>query len=192
MPFIFTDDSFISEGTSKIDSYLDDIFDATGTINKAKVDEVVTIARNGDLTPDELADLIAKLEAKADPELAQSIFELKASKWWHPEYVDNLDGTQMILGIKQSVEGLSTLGSATRSTAMTTGLDWVGEGYKEMLDGAGNLIGYSSADGMKAFRIQFKNAENMWRANFTENIKVMTQGGETIKQLKYVHIDILD
>lgn len=34
-----------------------------------------------------------------------------------------------------------------------------------------NLIGYSSKDGMCAFRLQFKNNEQMWRVNFTENVK---------------------
>ena len=113
------------------------------------------------------------------------------SKWWHIGYVDNLNNTDIILGVKQSSEGMSTLGSATLSVVISAGKDWVGEGAVEILDNAGNIIGYSSLNGMKAFRVQFKNSEQMWRANFTENIMEWVQGGQRTKQIKNVHIDIL-
>lgn len=48
------------------------------------------------------------------------------SKWWHEGYVDNLTDVEMIVGVKQSEKGLSTLGSATRENAMSAGKAWVG------------------------------------------------------------------
>ena len=47
------------------------------------------------------------------------------SKWWHEGYVDDLSDIQMILGVKQSDKGLSTLGSATSENAMSAGKAWV-------------------------------------------------------------------
>lgn len=72
---------------------------------------------------------------------------------------------------------------------------WVGDNYSIIKDNAGNVLGYSSADGMRAFRIQYKSKEGMWRANFQENIMVNNpypNPGQHISQLKNVHIDILD
>ena len=97
----------------------------------------------------------------------------RKSKWWHEGYVDNLSDTQNILGVKQSNKGLSTLGSSTRQTAMSAGKAWVGENYSTITDNLGEVIGYSSSDGMRAFRIQYKNREGIWRANFQENIMVL-------------------
>ena len=117
------------------------------------------------------------------------------SKWWHEGYVDDLSDTQMILGVKQSDKGLSTLGSATRENAMSAGKAWVGDNYNVIKDNSGNILGYSSADGMRAFRIQYKPKEGMWRANFQENIMVNNpypNQGQHSSQLKNVHIDILD
>ncbi|MFM9281439.1 contractile injection system protein, VgrG/Pvc8 family [Paenibacillus jiagnxiensis] len=121
-------------------------------------------------------------------------------KWWHPGYVDNLTDSQIILGVKQSPKGLSTLGSSTRKEAMNAGKGWVGEGAKEIIDKTtGEIIGFSSADGMRAFRIQFKPGENMVRANFQENIMIRTERNYNDynktwapKQIRNVHIDILD
>ena len=117
------------------------------------------------------------------------------SKWWHEGYVDDLSDIQMILGVKQSDKGLSTLGSATSENAMSAGKAWVGDNYNVIKDNSGNILGYSSADGMRAFRIQYKPKEGMWRANFQENIMVNNQypnPGQHSSQLKNVHIDILD
>ena len=89
-------------------------------------------------------------------------------------------------------KGLANIGSATENVATNTGKAWVGEGYKAITDNAGNIIGYSSSDGMRAFRMQYKPKEGMWRANFTENYKYINEFGDiTNKQLKNVHIDIL-
>ena len=117
------------------------------------------------------------------------------SRWWHKGYVDNLSDIQMILGVNQSEKGLSTLGSATRENAISAGKAWVGENYNLIRDNAGNVLGYSSADGMRAFRIQYKPKECMWRANFQENIMVNNpypNPGQHSSQLKNVHIDILE
>lgn len=60
------------------------------------------------------------------------------------------------------------------------------------MDNAGNVIGYSSSDGMRAFRMQYKPKEGMWRANVTENYKYINEFGDiTNKELKNIHIDIL-
>lgn len=54
-------------------------------------------------------------------------------KWWHSGYVDNLTNSQILLGVKQSSKGLSTLGSSTRAEAMSAGKAWVGKGGKIFL-----------------------------------------------------------
>ena len=117
------------------------------------------------------------------------------SKWWHEGYVDNLSDTQVILGVKQSDKGLSTLGSSSRQTAMSAGKAWVGENYSTITDNLGDVIGYSSSDGIRAFRIQYKNKEGIWRANFQENIMANNPYpniGQHRTELKNVHIDIFD
>ena len=106
-----------------------------------------------------------------------------------------MSDSQIILGVKQSEKGMSTLGSSTRENAMSAGKAWVGDNYNNILDGKGNVIGYSSSDGMRAFRIQFKPKENMWRANFQENMMVNNpypNPGQHSSLLKNVHIDITD
>ncbi|CAM2896817.1 hypothetical protein HAHI6034_01760 [Hathewaya histolytica] len=46
---------------------------------------------------------------------------------------------------------------------------------------------------MKAFRIQYKFREGMWGANLIESYKGINEFSDiTNKQLKNVHIDILD
>ncbi|MEC2181429.1 T7SS effector LXG polymorphic toxin [Bacillus spizizenii] len=111
------------------------------------------------------------------------------SKWWHPGYVDNLSSSQTVIGIKNSPKGLSTLGSSTRQNALDAGKGWVGEGAEKMYDKAGNFLGYKSVDKMRAFRLQYKPKEKMWRANFTEN-EITVVGSKT--ELRNVHVDILD
>lgn len=58
-------------------------------------------------------------------------------------------------------KGLSTLGSSTRENVMSAGKAWVGDAYNVIKDNEGNVIGYSSNDGMRAFRIQYKPKEDM-------------------------------
>lgn len=97
--------------------------------------------------------------------------------------------------MKDSGKGLSTIGSTTRNNALSAGKSWVGDSYKEILGANGEIIGYSSTDGMRAFRIQYKLKEGMWRANFQENIMVRNpqpNPGWHTSQLKNVHVDILD
>ncbi len=120
-------------------------------------------------------------------------------KWWHPGYVDDLTDSQILLGVKQSPKGLSTLGSATRSEALRAGEAWAGNGAEKIIDKAtGELIGFKSTDGMRAFRIQYKPKEGMFRANFQQNEMIRTQHnmnpelGWGKKELSNVHIDILD
>lgn len=107
----------------------------------------------------------------------------KKSKWWHKDYVDDLSETQTILGVKKVDKGLATIGSSTEEVAINTGKAWVGKGHKEIKDSSGNLIGYSSNNGMRAFRIQYKPRDEMWRANFTENyIYINEQGSKRVKE----------
>lgn len=99
------------------------------------------------------------------------------------------------MGVKQSEKGMSTLGSSTRENAMSAGKTWVGENYNTIIDKKGNVLGYSSEDGMRAFRIQYKPKEGIWRANFQENIMVNNpypNPGQHSSTLKNVHIDIID
>lgn len=103
------------------------------------------------------------------------------------------------MGIKQSPKGLSTLGSATREEALSAGKAWAGEGAEAITDNAtGEIIGYKSVDGMRAFRLQYKPKEGMFRANFQENEMVRTQYnanqdiGWGKKEIRNVHIDIID
>lgn len=94
---------------------------------------------------------------------------------------------------------MSTLGSATRSEALRAGEAWAGNGAEKIIDKAtGELIGFKSTDGMRAFRIQYKPKEGMFRANFQQNEMIRTQYnmnpelGWGKKELSNVHIDILD
>ncbi|GED12590.1 hypothetical protein [Aneurinibacillus migulanus] len=95
---------------------------------------------------------------------------------------------------------MSTLGSATRDQALSAGKAWAGKGSEAILDKAtGEMIGYKSKDGMRAFRLQFKPKEGMFRANFQENIMIRTESNYydysktwAPKQIRNVHIDILD
>ena len=106
-----------------------------------------------------------------------------------------MSDVQIILGVKQSDKGISTLGSASRQNAMSAGEAWVGENYNKITDNHGNIIGYSSSDGMRSFRIQYINKESIWRANFQENIMVNNPYpniGQHRTELKNIHIDILD
>ncbi len=119
--------------------------------------------------------------------------DIKVSKWMHPNYVNNLTDSQIILGVQSSEKGLSTLGNATRENAISAGKAWVGENFNNICDNQGTIIGYSSEDKMKAFRLHYKPKDGMWRANFTQNYKYINeQGATTLKELKNVHIDILD
>ena len=123
--------------------------------------------------------------------------DLKECKsiWWYEGYVDDLSNSQILFGVKTSPKGLSTLGSATKENAMSAGKAWVGKDYKVITDKLGNFIGYSSSDGMRAFRIQYKHKEGIWRANYQQNMLVNNIGtnvGQHVSELKNVHIDILN
>ena len=117
------------------------------------------------------------------------------SKWRHDGYVDNLTDMQTLLGVKRSEKGMSTLGSSTRKNAISAGEAWVGENYNTITDNKGNILGYYREDGMRAFRIQYKPKESLWRANFQENVMVNNpypNPGQHPSTLKNVHIDIID
>ncbi|MEY8322025.1 hypothetical protein AAK894_13305 [Lachnospiraceae bacterium 46-61] len=165
----------------------------SGEKPNSNIDDIRTkVIESNSMGKDKISTSNAVNETKVDN--TESINEIK-TKWWHKNYVDNLSDTQILLGVKQSEKGLSTLGSATRENVMFAGKAWVGNSYKEILDTSGNLIGYSSSDGMRAFRIQYKPKEGMWRANFQENVMVNNpypNPGQHSSQLKNVHIDILD
>ncbi|MEG7336175.1 ribonuclease YeeF family protein [Bacillus sp. 0102A] len=144
--------------------------------------------RGGKRVVTDVAKHVAEKEIKGDAKKKTSKGSVN-SKWWHPGYVDNISSTQTVIGIKNSPKGLSTLGSSTRENALDAGKGWVGEGAEKMYDKAGNFLGYKSVDKMRAFRLQYKPKENMWRANFTEN-EITVVGSKT--ELRNVHVDILD
>ena len=154
-----------TEAEKRVISYETDAYSVynEGSYNKAPKPNYGPLAR--DIASDNRG---AALKGVSNPK----------SKWWHPNYVDNLSETQTILGVKNVDKGLATIGSATENVATNTGKAWVGEGYKSITDNAGNVIGYSSSDGMRAFRIQYKPREGMWRANFTENYKYINEFGD--------------
>ncbi|MFC7560456.1 hypothetical protein ACFQY3_18140 [Paenibacillus farraposensis] len=91
------------------------------------------------------------------------------TKYYNPNYVYNMSSTDMVLGAKNAPKGLSTMGGATRADAMEAGKAWVGPGAKPITNGNGEIIGYSSQDALRAFRLQYKPKEGRVRANFTEN-----------------------
>ncbi|MCY8995017.1 ribonuclease YeeF family protein [Bacillus inaquosorum] len=144
--------------------------------------------RGGKRVVTDVAKHIAEKGIKGDVKKKTSKGSVN-SKWWHPGYVDNLSSSQTVIGIKNSPKGLSTLGSSTRQNALDAGKGWVGEGAEKMYDKAGNFLGYKSVDKMRAFRLQYKPKEKMWRANFTEN-EITVVGSKT--ELRNVHVDILD
>ena len=114
-------------------------------------------------------------------------------------YVDDLTDSQILLGVIQSPKGVSTLGSSTYADVLRAGEAWVGEGAEKIIDKkTGEVIGFKSADEMRAFRIQYKPKEGMVRANFQQNEIIRTQYSKNFKdgwgkkELRNVHIDILD
>ncbi|PAO70568.1 MULTISPECIES: ribonuclease YeeF family protein [Bacillus] len=144
--------------------------------------------RGGKRVVTDVAKHVAEKDIKGDVKKKLSKGSVN-SKWWHPGYVDNLSSSQTVIGIKNSPKGLSTLGSSTRQNALDAGKGWVGQGAEKMYDKAGNFLGYKSVDKMRAFRLQYKPKEKMWRANFTEN-EITVVGSKT--ELRNVHVDILD
>ncbi|WP_069838384.1 ribonuclease YeeF family protein [Bacillus sp. F56] len=144
--------------------------------------------RGGKRVVTDVAKHVAEKDIKGDVKKKPSKGSVN-SKWWHPGYVDNLSSSQTVIGIKNSPKGLSTLGSSTRQNALDAGKGWVGQGAEKMYDKAGNFLGYKSVDKMRAFRLQYKPKEKMWRANFTEN-EITVVGSKT--ELRNVHVDILD
>ncbi|MEC0572447.1 T7SS effector LXG polymorphic toxin [Bacillus inaquosorum] len=144
--------------------------------------------RGGKRVVTDVAKHVAEKDIKGDVKKKTSKGSVN-SKWWHPGYVDNLSSSQTVIGIKNSPKGLSTLGSSTRQNALDAGKGWVGKGAEKMYDKAGNFLGYKSVDKMRAFRLQYKPKEKMWRANFTEN-EITVVGSKT--ELRNVHVDILD
>jgi len=113
------------------------------------------------------------------------------SKYWHADYVDDLSSTQMILGVQTSGKGSTTLGSASKTEAWKAGMAWVGENPKPIYNESNKLIGYSSVDKSKAFRLHYKPRDGMTRANFQEFTPV-PQRQNAMAEVKNVHIDILD
>ncbi|MBU8676083.1 ribonuclease YeeF family protein [Bacillus subtilis] len=144
--------------------------------------------RGGKRVVTDVAKQVVEKDIKGDVKKKPSKGSVN-SKWWHPGYVDNLSSSQTVIGIKNSPKGLSTLGSSTRQNALDAGKGWVGQGAEKMYDKAGNFLGYKSVDKMRAFRLQYKPKEKMWRANFTEN-EITVVGSKT--ELRNVHVDILD
>ncbi|ARU60012.1 hypothetical protein CBW65_02230 [Tumebacillus avium] len=112
------------------------------------------------------------------------------TKYYNPNYVYNMSSTDMVLGAKNASKGLSTMGSARRADALEAGKAWVGPGAKPITNGNGEVIGYSSQNGLRAFRLQYKPNEGRVRANFTENTRNERTNG--IKEVKNVHVDILE
>ena len=78
---------------------------------------------------------------------------LQRSKYWHLGYIDKINDTQVFLGIGAAEKGSTTLGSMLESDAWQTGMAWVGTGAKPIYHPTEGLIGYSSVDKLRAFRI---------------------------------------
>lgn len=181
---------FGDDGKRLIEQYGDELVDIIKQLSEDDTKLAIQLVK-------EYGDDAVKL-FKDGKDVASTTKALKSggkSKWWHEGYVDDLSDTQILLGVKQSEKGMSTLGSSTRENAMSAGKTWVGENYNTIIDKKGNVLGYSSEDGMRAFRIQYKPKEGIWRANFQENIMVNNpypNPGQHSSTFKNVHIDIID
>jgi hypothetical protein len=128
--------------------------------------------------------------------LSKTRLNVPGTKYYNPNYNYNMSAEDMIWGAKGSGKGLSTMGSATRADAMEAGKAWVGPECKNIVQN-GELIGYSSKDGMRSFRLQYKPNEGMYRANFQENTVGQIERfgkyyGESKVEIKNVHVDIID
>ncbi len=106
-------------------------------------------------------------------------------------YAENLSDTQMLLGVQASGKGPTTLGSASKVDAWNAGMAWVGECPKPIYNTSNELIGYSSTDKLRVFRLHYKPRDGMMRANFQEFI-IDSARQAAVTEIKNVHIDILD
>jgi len=150
------------------------------------IDAVDRIAQSGIARTEQTATTIS--EGAIVTHVAEQATE--KSKYWHPDYVENLSDSQMLLGIRTSGKGSTTLGSASHAEAWQAGKAWVG-GNAQPIYESGQLIGYSSADKFRVFRLHFKPKDGMIRANFQDFISNPLRNGKTT-EIKNVHIDILD
>jgi len=129
--------------------------------------------------------------------LGKAELNVPGTKYYNPNYKANMSAEDLVWGAKDSGKGLSTMGSSTRADAMEAGKSWVGPDYKTITNSSGEVIGYSSQDGMRAFRISYKPKEGITRANFQENTIQDAQRfgkyqGESKVEIKNVHVDIVD
>ncbi len=109
------------------------------------------------------------------------------SKYWHPGYVDNLQDSQILLGVQASGKGPSTLGSATSADIWNAGTAWAGANAVPILED-GKVIGYCSADGLKVFRFHLKKKDGIMRANFQEFVQdALKNNAKT--EIRNVHVD---
>jgi len=79
-----------SKGTGNlVDGYINEIIDvSTGAINQTKLDEVITLAKNGDLSASEVDDLLLKLEQKGNIEFndeLEYLYDVTLGTRYHPD-----------------------------------------------------------------------------------------------------------
>lgn len=128
----------------------------------------------------------SKVEGSSKAEL-----NVPGTKYYNPNYKTNMSMEDMIWGVKDSGKGLSTMGSSSRANAWEAGKSWVGPDAKAIMQN-GEVIGYSSKDGMRSFRLQYKANEGRYRANFQENVLRENPDYTKKYEVKNVHVDILD
>ncbi|CAH8244580.1 hypothetical protein WJ0W_001813 [Paenibacillus melissococcoides] len=103
--------------------------------------------------------------------------------------------SQILLGAKEG-KGMTNIGYGDSKTAIEAGKAWVGNGFKEIRDKkTGDLLGFSSEDGLRAFRLQYKPRDGVWKANYQENTRVtnsLRNGKIETLEIRNAHIWITD
>jgi hypothetical protein len=105
------------------------------------------------------------------------------------EAVESSRVSDILYSVKNSGKGNTSIGSGTTVEAWEAGKAWVGPGAKPIMDGD-RLIGYSSSDGLRAFRLDYKPRLGKTQANFQQN--TLNERTGAAKQVFNARLDILD
>jgi hypothetical protein len=87
-------------------------------------------------------------------------------------------------------KGNTGIGSGTYSEAWDAGYSWAGPNSNPLYNSKGELIGLSSEEGLRAFRVDYKPKWNQYQANFQQN--TMNDRTGKVSQVFNAHLTITD
>lgn len=104
------------------------------------------------------------------------------------------DPMDIIQSIQKAGKGNTGIGSGTYSEAWDAGWSWVGPNAKTIYNKNGELIGLSSENGLRAFRVDYKPKWNQYQANFQQNQRIYnsTKKVDEVMEVSNAHLTIID